>query len=261
MNSGILLYALFLAALFLYLFAALKSNTRKHLKQWPVKRSIFWALGIISVLSAVAGPLAERAHSDFTFHMIGHLLLGMLGPLLMVLAAPMTLLLRTLPVQAARQLAKLLKSRYAGFITHPITASLLNIGGLWVLYATDLYHLMLHNHTVHTLVHLHVFLAGYVFTAAFIYIDPVVHRFGYLYRSAVFIIALAGHAILSKYIYVHPPAGIPPGQAKMAGMIMYYGGDVIDAIIIFILCKQWYKARRPRFTPGEPSYSVHRFSE
>lgn len=255
MASSILLYGFSAAAIVFYLFAAFKSNARKHLKKWPFYRYILWILGIASALSAVASPLADRAHSDFIYHMIGHLLLGMLAPLLLVLAAPITLLLRALPVHPARKLVKLLKSRYIRFISHPATASLFNIGGLWVLYTTDLYHIMLHNQAVHIFVHLHVFVAGYLFTSAFIYIDPVAHRYSYLFRSVLFTIALAGHAILAKYIYGHPPAGIPPEQAESGGMLMYYGGDVIDIIIIYILCRQWYKAKRPRIAARESVYS------
>ncbi len=51
---------------------------------------------------------------------------------------------------------------------------------------------------------------------------------------------------MSKYIYAQPPKGVPIEQAEIGSMVMYYGGDVIDAIIIFILCLQWYKAVRPR---------------
>ncbi len=57
-------------------------------------------------------------------------------------------------------------------------------------------------------------------------------------------IALACHGILSKYIYVHPAIGVPVAQAKTGSILMYYGGDVIDLILIIILCYQWYKATR-----------------
>jgi len=76
--------------------------------------------------------------------------------------------------------------------------------------------------------------------------DPMPHQVSFLYRAIVLIIALAGHDILSKYIYANPPVGIPLEDAKVGGMIMYYGGDAIDMVIIYILCLQWFKAARPR---------------
>lgn len=39
--------------------------------------------------------------------------------------------------------------------------------------------------------------------------------------------------------------GVPIDQAKTGGLIMYYGGDAIDLILITILCYQWFKETRP----------------
>ncbi len=86
------------------------------------------------------------------------------------------------------------------------------------------------------MIHCHVFIAGYVFTAAFISMDPVAHLTGFMYRASVLIVSLAGHGILSKYIYAHPPGGVSETEAQCAGMLMYYGGDLIDIGIIFVLC-------------------------
>lgn len=146
----------------------------------------------------------------------------------------------------ARSLTRILKSRQIRFISHPNAASFLNVGGLWVLYTSSLYQTMQQNTVLHILVHIHVFLAGYLFTSAIIYMDPQPHRTSYLYRSSILIIATAFHGILSKYIYAHPPNGVPADQAKIGSMIMYYGGDVIDLLLITILCYQWFKDSRPR---------------
>ncbi|KHF38169.1 cytochrome c oxidase assembly protein [Halalkalibacter okhensis] len=237
----------FLLILVFYIMAVYISNQKY--KQWPKYRTLFWVFGVSCAVSAVAGPLAKLGHVDFTAHMIGHLLLGMISPLLMVLAAPMTLILRTLNVKTARKLTRILKSRVGQIITDPVVATILNIGGLWILYTTNLYQAMHEQMALHILIHAHVFLAGYVFTLSMIYIDPNPHRTSYVYRSILLIIALAAHGILSKYIYANPPMGVETSQAEIGGMIMYYGGDTVDVIIIFILCLQWYKSSRPQNVP------------
>lgn len=236
----------FMLAFVLYIFAVIVSN-RRH-KPWPKYRTVCWAFGVLFAIIAVAGPLADRAHVDFTVHMFGHLFLGMLSPLLIALAAPMTLMLRTLSVPLARRVSKILRSWPSRIFTNPVVASFLNIGGLWLLYTTNLYSLMHESILLHLVVHIHVFLAGYLFTVSMIYIDPIPHRTSFLYRAIVFVIALAGHGILSKYIYANPPNGVPADQAELGGMIMYYGGDIIDIVIIFILCLHWFRATRPRIT-------------
>ena len=200
--SHILLAIPFIVGLVLYLLAVVISN-RKH-KQWPVSRTILWVIGVSCALGAVSGPVAQRAHMEFSFHMLGHLLIGMLAPLLMGLAAPVTLTLRTLPVTLARKLSNILKSRIMRIASDPIVAVFLNIGGLWVLYTTRLYESMHHYILLYLFIHIHVFLAGYLFTISMIYIDPAPHRTGFIYRGIVLILALSGHGILSKYIYANP---------------------------------------------------------
>ncbi|WP_057914899.1 cytochrome c oxidase assembly protein [Peribacillus muralis] len=234
----------FALVILIYIGAAAYSG-RKYNK-WPVSRTLFWILGVMSAASALIGPLADRAHMDFTAHMVGHLLLGMIAPILLVLAAPITLALRTLDVQSARRLSRLLKSRPLRTLTNPIFASILNIGGLWILYTTGLYGAMHHNIILHALVHFHVFAAGYLFSASMIYIDPAPHPLSFKFRIIVFAFSLAGHDILSKYIYAHPPSGVMKAQAESGGMLMFYAGDAVDVVLICLLCYQWFKAARPR---------------
>ena len=147
--------------------------SNRSYKKWPLYRTILWILGVFCAATAVIGPIADRSHQDFTVHMLGHLLLGMLAPLLIALAAPITLMLRTLNVTLARGFSRLLKAWPVRIYSHPITASILNIGGLWVLYTTELYAEMQHNPLLHLLIHLHVFFAGYLFTVSMIYMDPI----------------------------------------------------------------------------------------
>ncbi|WP_153733390.1 cytochrome c oxidase assembly protein [Sporosarcina obsidiansis] len=256
--TNFLFGSLAMLALVFYSVSVFRTNRQKHLRTWPPVRTVFWMLGVLFSASAVIGPIAEDSHENFVMHMIGHVFLGMLGPLLLALAAPMTLLLRVLPVQHARRVSRLLKSRLASFYTHPIVASILNVGGLWLLYTTDLYMLMQHHLWLHVLIHIHVFVAGYLFTISLLYIDPVSRRFSYVYRTIIFIVALAGHGILSKYIYAYPPNGVPIEQAQVGAMLMYYGGDAVDVVIIILLFRKWFQATRPRgerFTTQLPSLS------
>ncbi|GGF26080.1 membrane protein [Halobacillus andaensis] len=252
--TQILLALPFIVGLVVYGTALYISKKKK--REWSLSRSILWTVGSLLGLASVSGPLAQSALTDFTAHMAGHLLLGMLAPLLMVLAAPMTLVLRALPVKAAKRLTKLLRTWPVRIVTDPLVASLLNVGGLWLLYTTNVYALMHQSLWLHIFIHLHVFIAGYLFTVSMIYIDPVPHRKSYLYRAIVLIAALAGHGILSKYIYGSPPEGVPAEQAEAGGMLMYYGGDAIDLVIIFILCLHWYRAARPRTLKENTNYQT-----
>jgi putative membrane protein len=242
--AEIVLTVFFILLLVSYLLAGFMSSRRY--KPWPKHRHALWVIGILCAASSVIGPIANRSHHDFTWHMVGHLLLGMLAPLLIALSAPMTLFLRMVSVRTGRLISLFLKSGLIRFLSNPIVASIFNFGGLWVLYTTSLYSEMQQSMLLHVIVHIHVFLAGYLFTVSMIYIDPIAHRTSHAFRATVLVLSLASHAILSKYIYAYPSSGIPRGQAETGGMLMYYGGDFIDLILIWILCGQWYKASRPR---------------
>lgn len=235
---------LFLLLLILYVFATYRSN--HCYKRWLFTRTISWVLGVLCIAASVIGPLANRAHVDFSAHMVGHLLLGMIAPLLIVLSAPMTLLLRSLNVKRARQLSKFLKTTPIRALSTPMAASLLNMGGLWILYTTNLYSAMHQNVVLYWFIHIHVFIAGYLFTASMIYIDPTPHRTTFIYRAIILVLASASHGILSKYLFINPPYSVPPAQAEKGAILMYYGGDAVDIILILILCLQWYKFSKPK---------------
>jgi len=215
-------------------------------KHWNPWRTLRWYAGLLVAGAALIGPLPAAAQTNFVAHMTGHLLLGMLAPILLVLGAPITLGLRALPVVRSRQCVRLLARPAISIVAHPVSAAILNMGGLVVLYTTDLYRIMHEHAVVHVLVHAHVLLAGYLFTAAMIGPDPVIHRPSYLYRAVVLVLAMGIHSILAKSLYASPPAGVSIDQAQAGSMLMYYGGDAVDLVLIVIFCAQWFRATRPR---------------
>lgn len=245
-SNNLLLIIIVLFVVYLYIYAARHSNLQY--RQWPVYRYGFFILGVLCVTFAITGPLAEWAHYDFRAHMTGHLLLGMLGPLLIALSLPMTLALRSLNVLWARRITRILKMRTIRWFTHPVITTTLNIGGLWLLYTTDLFTAMHSDFLLHVIVHFHIFFAGYLFTISMIYTEPIPHRHSFMYRAVVMVLAFAGHGMLSKYIYAHPPDGVSSVQGKIGGLLMYYGGDAIDFVLIFVFCLQWFHTARPRST-------------
>ena len=131
------------------------------------------AAGLIAGALGAFGPLAEAADHDFTAHAVAHLLLGMVAPLLLCLAAPVTFLLRSLPRPVARRLGRLLAIAPVRVLTEPVVAAALNIGGLWLLYSSSLFETMHSNSAVHVVVHLHMAIAGYLFTVSIISMDPL----------------------------------------------------------------------------------------
>lgn len=213
---------------------------------WLLRRTLLWFAGIGCAGAGLLGPVAQAAHTSFTAHMLGHLLLGMIAPLLMVLGAPITLTLRALPAVAARKVSRILRSAGVRGLTHPVVAATLNAGGLWLLYTTELFQLMHASAAVYALVHLHLFAGGYLFTASVIGPDPDPHRASMRVRSAVLVLFIAAHSVLGKWLYAHPPQGVEPADGRAGAQLMYYGGDVVEITLIVLLFAGWYAATRPR---------------
>lgn len=219
--------------------------TNERYKKWPMHRYVYWFAGVIVAGASLVGPLANAAHTSFSAHMTGHLLLGMLAPLLLLHDKPLALVMRALPTNAARRLIRLLNSRFISFASHPVSTALLNFGGLFMLYRTDLFIWMHQSTWIYALVHIHVVFAGYLFTWSILYGDLTIHRHSFRMRAAVLIVALASHKVLAKLLYAMPPAGVTTSDGEMGALIMYYGGDVIDLALIILFCYSWYKATAP----------------
>ena len=193
------LQATVLAAVAVVYLAATRRLCRRS-TTWPRWRTARWLVG---VATAIAGAVAlSLGGHDLPLHVAGHLLLGMLAPVLLVTAAPVTLALRALSRERARVLGRLLRSRPLAVLTHPAAAALLDVGGLWLLYRTDV------PATVPPLVvHVHMLLAGYLFAFALIGPDPAPHRPGFAVRTGAPVVAVAAHDVLAKLLYARRRRG------------------------------------------------------
>ncbi|WP_100205690.1 cytochrome c oxidase assembly protein [Kocuria rhizophila] len=238
-----LVLALVLLAAVTYCWCLWAGRGRRGVATW---RPVSFLAGLACVGAGLVGPVAQAGHASFTMHMVGHLLVGMIGPLLLVLGAPVRVLLRGLPTAGARRVTRVLRFPWIRFVMHPAVAAVLNVGGLWLLYTTGLYHWMHASALGHAVVHTHIFLAGYVFTASIAGPDPDPHRSSFRVRAAVLVLFIAAHSILAKWLFAHPPAGVAPADAEVGAQLMYYGGDVVDVALIVLLFLGHHRATAPR---------------
>lgn len=223
-----------------YLIAAYSQHD--NARPWSGWRIASFAFGIAALTLAIIPPMTDFAHHDFRGHMIQHLLLGMLAPLGLVFAAPVTLALKTLPVSAGRRIVAFLQNRTVGFLSHPVSALLLNVGGMYLLYLTPLYSMTLTSPPLHMLVHIHFVIAGCLFTWAIAGPDPGPRRPGLRFRLGVLFLSMATHATLAKLMYAYGwPRGThhTPDEIQSAAQLMYYGGDLTELWLIVALFSLW----------------------
>jgi putative membrane protein len=224
-----------------YLTGVGRLRRRGH--RWPPARTACLLAGTLCVACALLPPVST--HDElFGVHVLQHLLLGMAGPALLALSAPITLALRTVPRRVRPVLLGLLHSRPAGFIVAPAFAVAADLGSLYALYLTHLYAAAERNDLVHAAVHLHLFAAGCLLSWALIGTDPVRRRPAFRGRLIALVIAAAGHDTLSKLMYARNlPFGAGSAAARHFGAeLMYYGGTVVDVALAVIVMTQWYRA-------------------
>ena len=239
--------ALAIAAAAAYL--ALVLTARRTGRGWDARRSVSFLTGCALVVPA---GWAGAALGGFPGHMVVHLLVGMLAPVALVLGAPLTLALRAVPARRARTLTYLLRSRPVGVLTVPWVALTLDVGGLWVLYCTPLFDVMMRSPAVGVLVHVHVLLAGCLFAWTVAGPDPVPTRPSVPRRLLVLAVAVAAHSVLAQLLYagilvdVHVPA-----PERMAGaQLMYWFGDLAEVALALAVLGRWRPAPRQAPAPA-----------
>lgn len=249
--------ALFLIALLWLAYLAGVWRTRRQ-KPWPRWRMLLFTLGCATLAVAFMPALMHAAHQNVRMHMVSHLLLGMFAPLGLVFAAPMTLLLRNLSPGGGRRLVRFLGTWPVRVLTHPVTAAILDIGGMYLLYMTPLYAQSLTTPWLSNVLHLHFVLSGTLFTWAIAGPDPAPHRPGWRMRMGVLMVAMAAHATLGKLLYAFGfPRGIGAGleELQQAAMWMYYWGDLAEAALVVALMLAWLRRRQRmarRFNAASP---------
>ena len=171
---------------------------------WPVGRTVSFALGISALDFATSGGLGVYALFSFEYHMIAHMVIGMVAPIGIVLGAPITLALRTLPLGRTKDergvrgmLIAFLHSRYSVILTNPLTALALFDGSLFVLYFTDLFGNLMQSHAGHLFMNIHFFLAGFLFFHVIIGIDPNPKKIPHIVRIVMLFAAMSIHAFFA----------------------------------------------------------------
>jgi putative copper resistance protein D len=191
-------------AIVYYVWGHLRLATRGD--HWPISRTIFWVSGMLLLIFATNSGLVVYGTYLFSIHMLGHMLLSMAVPLLLVLGAPVTLASRAI---AARKdgsrgprewILVAVHSRYLAVIGHPVVAAAIFGLSLIVFYYSPLFEWALREHLGHMWMTAHFVFSGYLFAQALIGIDPSPHNPPYPLRLIIVLATMAFHAFFGLSI-------------------------------------------------------------
>jgi putative copper resistance protein D len=214
-------------------------------RQWPVRRTVPFLSGLAVIAIATQTGVGAYDTTYFTAHVVQHLLLGMLGPVLLALGAPVTLGLQASSRKTHRRLLKILHSRAVRALTHPLTAWALFGGSMFALYFTKLYADTLHNNALHDLVHLHFVLVGCLFFWLVVGLDPTPHRLPYAGRLLYVVVALPFHTILGVALVTQTrliAPGITLTDQQTGAGLLWSAGEALGLIAMMVVAVQWMNA-------------------
>ncbi|OBH44042.1 cytochrome c oxidase assembly protein [Mycobacterium mantenii] len=253
------------ALVFAGLYVAAVVRLRRRGDKWPPGRTLSWLLGCAVLLFATSSGVGRYMPAMFSMHMVVHMCLSMLIPILLVLGAPVTLALRALP--AARRddppgmrewLLAALHSRFSRLLTNPVVATVLFVGGFYGLYLSSLFDTTASSHAGHLAMNTHFLLSGYLFYWVVIGVDPTPRPIPPLAKVAVVFASLPLHAFFGVVMMgtkkvlgadYYRSLGLSwhtdlLGDQRLGGGIAWAAGEFPLVIVMLALLIQWARSDR-----------------
>lgn len=214
-------------------------------RQWPRRRRAAYLSALAVATLATQTGIATYDSTSFTTHVVQHVLLGMVVPVLLALGAPITLALQSAPRGLQRRLLAILHSPVVGVVTHPLTAWALFGGSMFALYFSRLYALSLHNTVLHDAIHLDFVLAGCLFFWPIVGLDPIPHRLPFGARLVYVLVALPFHTVLGLALLTQTELlapGLSLADQRAGAAILWSAGEVMGLAAMLIVVAQWMNA-------------------
>ncbi|SIT86141.1 cytochrome c oxidase assembly protein [Microbacterium sp. RU33B] len=252
----------FAAGLGIFFYLAGVWRLRRRGDAWPLYRSILWVAGLVLLFWVTGGPINVYQEYLFSLHMMGHMLLTMAIPLLLVSGAPVTLAARAIRkrddgTRGGREwILWAVHSPFSKVVTNPYVAAALFIGSLWIFYYTDLFRWSLYDHVGHEWMVAHFLITGYLFVLSLIGIDPVPYRLPYAFRLVILIAVMAMHAFFGIAIMMQSGLmvaewfgsmgrtwGAPPLEDQyIGGGVAWSIGELPTLILAITVAIQWSRS-------------------
>ena len=249
-----------LGAIALYLYGA--SVLRKRGDKWPVVRTISFVSGMLVLLYVTNGAMNAYQEYLFSVHMVGHMVLSMMVPVLLVPGAPVTLLSRA---QAPRKdgswgmrewVLWAVHTPFAWFVSHPLFAGLNFALSLVMFYYTPLFRWATEEHLGHQWMLIHFLITGYLFVQSLMGVDPQPHRTGYPIKLMLLIGTMAFHAFFGlglmneRSLLLADWFGAmgrtwgddPLADQAIGGAFAWGVGEIPTIVIALIVVTQWSRS-------------------
>lgn len=144
-------------------------------RRWPGGRTAAFIGGLLAIDIAFQSPLATFTMLYFQAHVLQHLLLMVVGPTLLALGAPSTLLLQTASRKTKERWLAVLRSGPFALLSHPLTAWCLYFGLMIIFFLTSLVNVAMNHMALMDLLNVVFLLGGTLYWWPMIGLDPIIH--------------------------------------------------------------------------------------
>lgn len=233
---------------------------RRRGDEWPVGRTVAWLLGCACLLFASSSGLGVYGPAMFSMHMIAHMAMSMLIPVLLVLGGPITLALRAIapagrsnPPGPREWIQSAIHSPVSRFMANPLIATVLFVGSFYVLYLGGLFDVAVDYHAAHLAMNAHFLISGYIFYWVVIGIDPAPRELSPIAKLGMVLGTLPFHAffgvalMMSNAVIAQPyyrSLNLPWAynlfdDQRVGGGIAWAAGEIPLVIVMLALLIQW----------------------
>lgn len=246
------------AMLVFYLWGVYRLHKRGD--KWPVHRTVLWVIGCLAFFWLTSGALNVYQFYFFSWHMLQHMMLGMLVPVLLAPGAPITLAMRAIKprrdgTRGAREwMLDIVHSKYMSFISSPLMASAIFVLSMWVFYYTPMVEWAMVNHLGHIWMVFHFTAAGYLWVSMLLGVDPQPKAAPFALRILLMLITMAFHAFFGLSIMVNQTLIAPEyfgalgngvdaiADQTTGGGIAWSVGEIPTLILAVVLVVLWAKS-------------------
>lgn len=229
--------------------------------RWPLARTVWWCSGWLIFLYLIDGAPGVYGRVMFSVHMLMHMGVAMLVPILLVRGGVVTLAMRALPVRhdgtlGPRELIlAVVHSRIFAVFANPVVAAVLMLGTLIGFYYSPWFEQALTTHTGHVLMVTHFLLTGYIYAYSLVGIDPGPPRWPAPARMLVLLVTVAFHAFFGVALMTGnallapdffrvldlPWVPDPLVDQQKAGTIAWGAGELPTLLLAMLIAVQWYR--------------------
>ncbi len=236
-------------------------------RTWSLWRTASFLAGLLTVVVATFSGLAAYDSSVFVVHVVQHLLLMNMAPILLVLGAPVTLALQASGRRTQTAILHVLHHPIVEFVTNPLVVLAVFTVTMIGYFLTPFYQFSLEHPLVHDATHLHFLVAGCLYWWLVVGVDPSRWRLSFPMKLGFLAVEIPVGTILGLSL-IQAQVSVAPRFHTLAdthngGAVMWIVSEFVTFSAISILLYQWMRSdareasRTDRRADADHARAVH----